>query len=280
MTTHKKFFASKQAGAVAFTAGLILAVTGSVFASSIGSSLSVSGTSAITGLSTLTGAFVSQASSTVVGAFTVGGAGLGTFSGGYVSQASSTVVGNLVVTGPITSSSTAVTTGLISQASSTVDGTLTVSGAISASSSLVVLGNSLLTGSSTVNSTFVVTAGNLTTLKGGFISQASSTVVGNFSLGGLSRFSLGSSTPGSTMTINGSLMVASSTSLATTTITVDAPFTGSNDTTRGGCINLRATDGTMIRIYATSSPTAAQAYTNGNQGKGFEKLVVEAGSCQ
>ena len=195
MTTYKKFFASKQAGAVAFTAGLILAVTGSVFASSIGSSLSVSGTAGVTGLSTFTGGFVSAASSTV-------------------------------------------------------------------------------------NNTFVVVSGNLTTLGGGMISQATSTVVGDFYVGGGGRVSIGSSTPGSTVTINGSLMVASSTALATTTITVDAPFTASNNTTRGGCINLRATDGTMIRIYATSSPTAGQSYLNGGPGTGFGKLVVEAGSCQ
>ncbi len=271
MTTHKKFFASKQAGAIAFTAGLILAVTGSVFASSIGSSLSVSGTAGVTGLSTFTGAFISQASSTVVGVLNVSGA---------VSASSTLSVSGLATLG----------TGFIGQASSTVDGTLTVSGAISASSSLVVLRGILSQASSTVNGLFVVVPGSLTTLGGGVISQASSTVVGNFSIdaggGGLiSRLSIGSSTPGSTVTINGSLMVASSTLTATTTITISSGSPASSNKV-GGCINLRATDGTMMRIYATTSPVAAQSYSNlgsnasGEAGTGYHNLVVEAGSCQ
>ena len=273
MTTHKKFFASKQAGAIAFTAGLILAVTGSVFASSIGSSLSVSGTAGVTGLSTFTGAFISQASSTVVGVLNVSGA---------VSASSTLSVSGLATLG----------TGFIGQASSTVDGTLTVSGAISASSSLVVLRGILSQASSTVNGLFVVVPGSLTTLGGGVISQASSTVVGNFSIdaggGGLiSRLSIGSSTPSlaATAIINGSLMVASSTLTATTTITISSGSPASSNKV-GGCINLRATDGTMMRIYATTSPVAAQSYSNlgsnasGEAGTGYHNLVVEAGSCQ
>ncbi|MEK7074571.1 MAG: hypothetical protein AAB968_02295, partial [Patescibacteria group bacterium] len=55
MTNKKKFFASKQFSATAFALGIILAVGGSVFASSIGTNLAVDGTATITGASTVTG---------------------------------------------------------------------------------------------------------------------------------------------------------------------------------------------------------------------------------
>jgi len=145
----------------------------------------------------------------------------------------------------------------VSQASSTVVGTLTTTGLSS-------LGDAKLK-------------------TGGFISYASSTIINRLSIAGSENSSgsgngmlaIGSSTPAQELSVAGDILANGTSTSATTTVTV-----ASNGTNFGGCINLRATDGTMIRIYATSSPTAAQAYTDGNQGRGFEKLVVEAGACQ
>ena len=134
MTLQKKFLTNKKASVVAFVVGVTLAVGGSVFATSVGSAISVDTTLTVTGLSTFTAAFVSQASSTVVGAFnatglsTLGNTVLGT--GGFISAASSTVVGTLTVTGAFSASSTGIFSGgFITQASSTIGGVLTITGA-------------------------------------------------------------------------------------------------------------------------------------------------------
>lgn len=132
-------------------AGIAFAATTISTNISTGGTLSVTGASTlsstlgVTGLSTLTGGYVSQASSTVVGAFTTTGAnsfgstlgvtGLSTLTGGYVSQASSTVVGAFTQSSGLATFSQASTTGLhtltggfLSTASSTVVGTTTISG--------------------------------------------------------------------------------------------------------------------------------------------------------
>ncbi|MEK7082862.1 MAG: hypothetical protein AAB972_01715, partial [Patescibacteria group bacterium] len=84
--------------------------------------------------------------------------------------------------------------------------------------------------------------------------------------------SIASSTPAASaeLAVNGDLMLAST---GTTTATI-----ASASASRGGCINLRATDGTMVRIYATSTPTALGDANAANMG--FKNLVVESGSCQ
>ncbi|MEK7074320.1 MAG: hypothetical protein AAB968_00980, partial [Patescibacteria group bacterium] len=108
----------------------------------------------------------------------------------------------------------------------------------------------------------------------GFISQASSTVVGNFSIASTTSglgLSIASSTPAASaeLAVNGDLMLAST---GTTTATI-----ASATANTGGCINLRATNGTMVRIYATSTPNAVGDANSAAMG--FKNLIVEAGSC-
>ncbi len=110
---------------------------------------------------------------------------------------------------------------------------------------------------------FIATSTTATsTLSNGIVLSQSAGAVG-----------VGTSTPAKALSVNGSIL-AGGVSNSTTTVMVDGVGTGV-----GGCISLRATDGTWLRIYATSSPTAAQAYTNAGGAQGYEKLVVEAGAC-
>lgn len=134
-------------------------------ASTISSNISTDGTLSVTGVSTFTGGFVSQASSTAVSNLNVRGAlnasstltvtGLSTFFGGFIT-ASSTATSTFSVGGALTASSTFQSTGavrlystlraddvstlagFISTASSTAVDTLRVSGALTASTSISV----------------------------------------------------------------------------------------------------------------------------------------------
>jgi hypothetical protein len=129
---------------------------------------SVASTFGVTGLSTLTGGFISSASSTVSGGFQVAGAlnASSTFQ-----AAGPTVLGNTLSV----SSLSTLTGGLISSASSSV-AQLQVSGALNASSTL------LVNGAATLNSTLGVTG--LTTLTNGLIANASSSFTGPVTVSG------------------------------------------------------------------------------------------------
>lgn len=48
----------------------------------------------------------------------------------------------------------------------------------------------------------------------------------------------------------------------------------------GGCIQLQATDGTMIRIYATTSITSVESGTGSAAASGYKNLVVQTGVCK
>ena len=79
---------------------------------------------------------------------------------------------------------------------------------------------------------------------------------------GSSTVAVGTSTPST----SADLIVNS---VATSTIMIDSSGPG-----KGSCLQMRATDGTQIRIYATSTPIAPSA---ANLTRG---LVVEAGACE
>lgn len=106
MKLQKKFFTSKPVAAAAFTVGVILAMGGSVLASSIGTNLSVSGTATVTGASTFTG------SAAFNGGITASGSTANDFSGGSGTFKTSTGAvtigtGAVTVSGATTFTSTA-----------------------------------------------------------------------------------------------------------------------------------------------------------------------------
>jgi hypothetical protein len=136
----------------------------------------------VTGLSTLTGGFLTSASSTINNNFSVGGVlnasstflsrGLATFSAGFTSPASSSIGGSFTVSGALNASNTLLVNrlgtfyaGFIANASSSVGAPLTVSGPLNASSTLIV--------------------NQLGTFLGGFIANASSSIGANLQVAGI-----------------------------------------------------------------------------------------------
>ena len=63
--------------------------------------------------------------------------------------------------------------------------------------------------------------------------------------------------------------------VGTTTLGIGTVSTG-----KGSCIQLRSTDGTNIRIYATTTPAAGNGISNVNFSVSSRGLVIEAGSCE
>ena len=185
-------------------------------ASTVGSNISTDGTLAITGLATLTGGFVSVASSTAVGTLQVNGAlnatstvgitGVARLFGGFTSSASSSVDGAFAVTG-----------------------SMDVNGSLRASSTVVATG--------------------ISRLYGGFTSSASSSVDGAFSVSGNTaldgRLRVGATTSAQEVAVVGDQLQSST---GTTTIILDSGTSG-----KAGCIQLRGTDGAWYRIYATAT---------------------------
>jgi len=96
----------------------------------------------------------------------------------------------------------------------------------------------------------------LSSLYGGFISAASSTVSSNLNV---TTFGVASSTPAKAVGVTGSAII---TSTGTTTVNLEATTAG-----QGSCIQLTGTDGVNYAVYATASST--------NTGR----LVVEVGRC-
>lgn len=85
-----------------------------------------------------------------------------------------------------------------------------------------------------------------------------------FVVGPAGNTGIGTSTPGQELSVNGDFLASSA---ATTSIIIGSTAS------RGGCIQLQATNGTWIRIYATTTPTLQPT-------GGAQNLVVEAGACQ
>jgi hypothetical protein len=171
---------------VAVVAGVFLVTLFANASSTISTDISTGGVLGVTGLSTLTGGYVSQASSTVSGgAFTSAGAlyasstmnvtGLSTLTGGYLSQASSTVVGTTTITGPGNSAGLVLASTAISQL---LFGTCAVNpGAIAASTTVVA--TCAATGVNTGSKVFVTPASSTNQV---VFTSASSTGTGTISI--------------------------------------------------------------------------------------------------
>ena len=139
----------------------------------------------------------------------------------------------------------------VSTAALTATGLSTLTSA-TLSSTLDVTGATTLT-SATLSTTLRVTG--LSTLVAGFVSTASSSVSGTFSVNN-GNIGVGTSTPVAELSASGS---------ATTTL-----YLHTSGTKKGSCIELVASDGTtVLRMYATTSGTTLQG-----------TFVVEAGACK
>ena len=134
-----KLFKSKDfySVALAVVISLVIVAVSVSAATTISTSISTGGTLDVTGLSTLTGGFISQASSTVSGALTAAGylgasstagfTGLSSLYGGFISSASSTISSTLKVTAlGVASSSPAKALDVVGSALLTSSGTTTV----------------------------------------------------------------------------------------------------------------------------------------------------------
>ena len=126
------------------------------------------------------------------------------------------------------------------------------------------------------NFTATSTAATSTISTGGFqVGQAGALAAFTVNQSATTSVGVGTSTPTShQFAVGGNTLIGAGAN-GTSTLTVS-----SSGTNVGACIELRATDGTILRIYATSSPSAAQAYTNAGGGAGYQKLVIEAGACR
>jgi len=112
-----KFFINRKESIAITLAGMasVLLVSGIVYSSTIGTDVSTGGALTVSGASTLSGAATLSS--------TLGVTGLSTLTGGYVSQASSTVVGNFRAAN-LTTAGTASSTSLLvgSEPNNTVSG--------------------------------------------------------------------------------------------------------------------------------------------------------------
>ena len=143
-----------------------------------------------------------------------------------------------------------------------------IGNAISVTTTLDVTGATTLNGAVTLGDA----AGDVITVTGGFagfVSTASSTVNGRFNA--QTSVGVATSTPGQELGVVGSGFFMENS--GTTTISTSATGSGV-----GSCIQLKTTDGTHIRLYATTTP--ANAYGAGVNEVGTSRgLVIEAGSC-
>jgi len=211
---------------IAFASILLFGVVAVQAATTISANISTGGTLAVTGASTLTG--------------------LATAEGGFISQASSTVTGGaFTVTGNTS----------LQQASSTNQ---TLSG------NLWVNGNATTTSAGAISTQSTLGVTGLSTLTGGFVSQASSTV----STGQLTV--VGAVVGSSTLQVTGATRVyggLTNSSSGTSTLTLS-----STAATQGFCIQAAAT--------SSATPVYFVATTTG-QGTGFGgvMLVGNFGTC-
>ena len=243
MNLWKKFFTNKDILAVGLIVGLVVAVAGSVWATSVGTNVSVDGTLTVNGNSTFGDA------STDINIFT----------------------------GTLQASTTALFDGNTTFGNAATDVNL-FTGTLQASTTALFTGASTFYGNVTMGDTaddaFTLTAGTST------LSRTSNTLAHSFATSSAEvpflgfdtanyRIGVGSSTPAATLSVGGTgtLFVGAAAPIGTSTVTISSKGAG-----QGGCINLRATDGTMIRIYATTSTVVG--------GMGYNNLVVEAGSCR
>src|SRR3989338_6866650 len=213
-------------------------------ATSIGTNLSVDGTATITGASTFTGDVTAN------GSGTFGNAATDIF----------------LFTGDLHASTTALfTEGFTTYGNSTFGDASTdinlFTGPLHASTTALFTEGFTTYGNWTVNNTATTTVTFGATGAPGLNFDANTLVVD----AGSNRVGVSSSTPAQELGVVGDIMAGSA---ATTTVQLTT-----SSATIGGCIELKAVDGTTLRIYATSS---TQTGTLG----GVSNLMVEAGRCQ
>ena len=251
----KKFLTNKEVLLAGILMGLVIAAASSVWATSIGTNLSVDGTVTVTGASTFNGNVTLGDAATDINLFT----------------------------GLLHASTTALfTTGITTYGNSTFGDASTdtniFTGTLQASTTALFTGASTFYGNVTMGDSaddaFTLTAGTST------LSRTSNTMAHSFATSSAAvpflgfdttnyRIGIGSSTPAATFSVGGAgtLTVGAAAPIGTSTVTIS-----SSGASQGGCINLRATDGTMIRIYATTSTVVGKM--------GYNNLVVEAGDCR
>lgn len=266
MTRIKKFLVGLgRTGRVIVASTFVLFVAAGIAqaATTISTNIQTDGTLSVTGVSTFVNASTTQSAS-VAGPLWVGG------------NATTTGAGALTINGAFsgtsgTFSTTLGVTGLTTLANASTTGVMTVGGP------LWVGGNATTTaaGALTINGAFSGTSGtfsttlgvtNLSTLTGGYVSQASSTVVGT--LGASSLLLLSGDTiknaSASSTALSGNLTVGGGTGSATLTVTNTANATS---TATAGCIVTTATSSaTSIRLMFNNQATTTTLNGNTVQG--------------
>lgn len=256
-------------------------------ASTIGTNVSTGGTLSVSGVSTLTGNVAASGTLQVTGAAifydpVTFRTGIGASSTVSITG-STTIAGALNVSGAFTAMSAAVING------STTIGAQLNAGVINASSTVLVNGSSTIAGALNVQGVArfanQIDASSTLAVGGGASFFSSSTVSGAFHVSGSARVgttSLGrtsSSSPAQELSVDGDVYIGSKNS--TTTLVIDnsrADTSGASNYFGAGCIQLRAADGLMVRIYASSSPPGGDS---GKFGRSTgASLVVEGGMCE
>ncbi|MEK7098895.1 MAG: hypothetical protein AAB916_00050, partial [Patescibacteria group bacterium] len=119
------------------------------------------------------------------------------------------------------------------------------------------------------------TVATSTVSTGGFqVGQAGALAAFTVGQSATTSVGVGTSTPKSHQFAVGGNALIGAGSNGTSTLSIS-----SSGTNIGGCIELRAADGNMVRIYATTS-TLTGAYTNNGGALPGRGLVVEAGTCR
>lgn len=246
--------------------GVVLAVGGSVWATTIGTNADISGTLSVSGASTLTGNVTASGTLSVTGASTLTGAvtasGDLAVNGGDITTTATTW--NFDVGGGGTVLFRDGTNNLMTIADGGSVGNVTVTGTLTAN------GNTTLGDVVGDTTTFV----GSTTYSNAATTTIAATAVNSFSIATSSagvafvkldtsnyRFGIGTTTPRNTLSVGGDGVIAAAGS-GTTTLSLQ-----SNGTTKGGCIELETADGNgTVRIYAAAAATST--------------VIVESGSCR
>lgn len=253
---------------LAMLVGAMLAVSVSVWATSVGNNISVSGNLDATGTLSITS---STASSTVTHALGIGtstpsvmfavGEGGGTstghgyFTGGLGVGRATTTAGGIETTGAVLLGAAFNVTGVAQ-----FNGNVTVGDA--SGDTLTVTSNSITysnAGTTTIPSasanswSYATSSANIPVIK----FDTSNTRVG-----------ISTTTPGATLAVGGD-GTAIIMGVATSTLSIQSTGPSSGATARGGCIELESAEGAVFRVYATGTASSAN-----------RPLVMEAGSCR
>ncbi|MDO8430258.1 MAG: hypothetical protein Q7S73_02740, partial [bacterium] len=218
-------------------------------------SMTATGTLNVSGLSALTGGFISSASSTVAGNFHVSGVlnasstllanGLSVLTGGFISSASSTVAGSLQVAGNLQASSTVSANALFVVGNTGI-------GTTSPGALFAVQGNALLAGNLWANN---ITATGTITVTG----TSGTSTIGSITIGPNGRFGFSTTTPN-----------IANFEVATRTIA----FNSGADGSLGSWSTANALPG--IRGYHSSVTANGYAYVIGGTDGSFQSTIYYA----